>query len=195
LENPLALGLRRPRPPGAARLIYTPEEAAHLLRLTKHTNEAGHWALSLFGGLRHCELSWLQSQRDPWQLFTTRIDLTGLPTRLNRRVVDILPVLSAWLVWMKDHGVPFQPPNHFAKLRLTRAAVLAPRFNGPPPDTRVHAMARRTYVSYRLALTTSSYVRVADDTGVTERLLRSRFSLLVTRAEAEHYFSLRPSAV
>ena len=54
-------------------------------------------------------------------------------------------------------------------------------------------MARRSYISYRLALTGVSYANVSDESGATERLLRSEYYRKVSKEEAERYFSLKPA--
>ena len=99
----------------AAGLIYTPGEAKHILRLTKDTDEVGFWALSLFGGLREYELQRIQMRKHPWEVIDFKrgmTDLSDTPTACHRRLVSILPVLAAWLRWMKARDFPFHPPNH-----------------------------------------------------------------------------------
>ena len=209
LENPLAGAMRRPVVKKAAGLIYTPGEAKHILRLTKDTDEVGFWALSLFGGLREYELQRIQMRKNPWEVVDFKrgmIDLSDTPTACHRRLVSILPVLAAWLHWMKARDVPFHPPNHWEKFRTTRATVLAHRFPSAakPRERRlspqfqgkkVYSMARRSYVSYRLALTGSSFAHVAEGSGITERLLRSDFTRKVAREEAQEYFGLKPKCI
>ena len=209
LENPLSQAMGRPRVRKAAGLIYTPEEAAHLLRLTRHTAEVGFWALSLFAGLRRSELQQIHKQPDPWRVIDRKrgvIDLSNKPWVANRRIITILPVLSAWLDWMKAHDVPFFPRNHFEKFRLTRAAILAHRYATPAAaaegrqgltidGTKVYAMARRSYISYRLALTGVSYAHVSEEAGTTEQLIRSEYYRKATKEEAQRYFSLKPNRV
>ncbi len=211
LENPLSSGVSRPRSKAAARLIYTPEEAAHILRLTKTTDEIGFWAVSLFAGLRDCELQRLQKQPDPWQVIDlTRglIDLTRAPFAYasNRRTITLLPAALAWLRWMKARDIPFYPLNHWEKFRITRATVMASRYATPAAaaagrqgliigEKKVYAMARRSYISYRLALTGVSYANISDESGTTERLLRSEYYRKASKEEAERYFSLKPNSV
>ena len=56
-------------------------------------------------------------------------------------------------------------------------------------------MAWRSYVSYRLALTGTSFAHVAEGYGITERLFRSDFTRKVTREEAQEYFGLKPKGI
>ncbi len=114
-------------------MVATPEEAAHILRLTESTDEAGFWAVSLFAGVRDCELQRLQRQPDPWRVVDFRrgqIDLSRAPIAYasNRRIIKLLPVTLTWLRWMKARGVPFHPLNHGQKFRVTRATVMASRY-------------------------------------------------------------------
>ena len=209
LENPLSGAMRRPQVRKAAGSIYTPEEAAHLLRLTKHTEQVGFWALSLFAGLRKRELEKIQRHPDPWRVIDLKcgvIDLSNEPWAAHRRIITILPVLSAWLGWMKAHDVPFLPPNHYEKFHVTRNAVLAHRGATPPSATegrpdqtsdekKVYSMARRSYISYRLALSDGSYARVSEEAGTAEQFVRSDFYRKSTKEEAQKYFSFKPNRV
>jgi len=209
LENPLSQAMGRPRVQKAAGLIYTPEEAAHLLRLTKLTEQVGFWALSLFAGIRKCELERIQKDPDPWRVIDLKrglIDLSNVGWAAHRRIIKILPVLSAWLGWMKARDIPFLPTNHYEKFHITRNAVMAYRQATAPSDeegssgeasggTKVYAMARRSYISYRLALTGASRARVSEDAGTTEQFVRSDFYRKVTKEEAKRYFSLKPNRV
>lgn len=211
LENPVANGVHRSKPRAAARLIYTPDEAAHILRLTKDTDEVGFWAVSLFAGLRDSELQRLQRQANPWQIVDLEhgvMDLTKAPFAYasNRRLIKLLPVAISWLKWMKCRDIPFYPLNHWEKFRVTRATVLASRYASAAAaaasrsgfilnEKRVYAMARRSYISYRLALTGASYAHISDEAGATERLLRSEYYRKASKDEAERYFSLKPNRV
>jgi hypothetical protein len=209
LENPVAAALPRPiikRPPG---LIYTPEEAAEILKATKDNDQIGFWAMSLFAGLRVDELRNIQKLPIPWSVIDFRkgvIDLRGTQTQQFARLVTIQPVLGSWLQWIKTKNVPFFPLNHWDKLRVTRATVLANRraLSGTGgsrrpafsvPGRRVCSIARRSYISYRMALTGVSYAHVAEDSGTTENLLRTEYYRKATKEEAERYFSLTPKSL
>jgi len=58
---------------------------------------------------------------------------------------------------------------------------------------KVDALARRSKISYRLALTGASYAHVSDEAGATERLLRSEYYSKASKEDAEKYFSLKPT--
>jgi len=80
---------------------------------------------------------------------------------------------------MKVRGVPFYPLNHWEKFRVPGATV----------------MARRSYISYRIALSGASYAHVSDEAGTTGRLLRSEYYRKASKEDAERYFSLKPASV
>ena len=56
-------------------------------------------------------------------------------------------------------------------------------------------MARRSYISYRLALTGVSSAHISDESGTIERLLRSAYYRPASSAEAERSFSLKPNRI
>lgn len=208
-ENPVPLALRRPQQREAARLIYTPEEAAEILRKVKHTDEAGFWALSLFAGLRTHEIKRLNALPDPWALIDLRrgvIDLSGSKIVSGRRVIPISVCLAAWLRWVRARGLRFMPSNPWPKFRRVRAIALAARYQDDNHATagghgrsidgkKVYAMARRSYMSYRVALDGASYVELTDEVGTSEVFLRTKFYRKASRADALRYFALSPSIV
>jgi hypothetical protein len=161
----------------------------------------------LFARLREFELPRLQKQPNPWRVIDRKrgvIDLSNEPCASHRRLTTILPVLSAWLRWMNSHAVPFHPLNHWEKFRLTRATVLAHRYATPAAvgrqgltihGTKVYSMARRSYISCRLALTGVSCVHVSEPAGTTERFVRAEFYRKAAKEEARKYFSLMPKRV
>ena len=56
-------------------------------------------------------------------------------------------------------------------------------------------MARRSYISYRLALSDGSYARVSEEAGTAEQFVRSDFYRKSTKEEAQKYFSFKPNRV
>lgn len=208
-ENPVPLALKRPTGREAARLIYTPDEARRILREVKYTDQIGFWSLSLFAGLRGHEIQRLNALPHPWDIIQLKrgvIDLSGTPVVSGRRVIPILPVLHAWLTWVRARRVPFYPSNHWEKFRMVRAIAIGHRYSNPAEAAAgrqgrsiqgkaVYAVARRSYVSYRLALDGASYVEISDEVGNSEQFLRTHFYRKASTAEAKRYFALTPAAV
>jgi len=157
LENPLLKATYRPKKRKDARLIFTPDETRQILSAVKNTDQAGFWALSLFAGMRAREIMWLQEQPAPWKLVDRRrgvIDLSGYEAVWQRRRIPILPVLRAWLDWIKAFEVPFCPPNHWNKFKALRASVLPHRCpgsisasQGKSAPAKITAMARRSFIA------------------------------------------------
>ena len=99
--------------------------------MTKNSDQIAFWTLSLFAGMRRHEIERLHTHPSPWKVIDLKrgiIDLTDEPCARNRREITILPVLRAWLSWIKAFEVPFYPPNHWEKFRLVRASVLGHRY-------------------------------------------------------------------
>lgn len=207
LRNPVT-EVVAPKRKQAARLIFTPEEAAEIMRRVRETDAAGYWALSLFAGLRASELRRIQQQPAPWRVVDwdrETIDLAHAPFAYgqNRRSVALVPSALEWLRWMQREGKPFYPVNYWEKFRQVRAQIMASRYPSELAaraaghgrefqGMKVYAMARRSYVSYRLALEGVSYAHVSDQVGMSEHLLRSDYYRKASQAEAERYFQIRP---
>lgn len=211
LRHPFGEGARPPARKPSARVIFTPEETATILRSSLERDTVGYWALSLFAGLRACELKCLQELVDPWAVVDWKlgtIDLSAprLAARQNRRKLTLVPCALAWLKWMKERNVPFFPSNSWEKVGRMRARILAGRTasittakaHGCELDGQlVYSMARRSYLSYRLALEEGGPIGsalVADQVGLTERLLKADYSGKASRAEAIRYFALQPNS-
>jgi hypothetical protein len=62
-------------------------------------------------------------------------------------------------------------------------------------DPRYYTIARRAYLSHRLALPMASYADVAREAGHNEIVLRRFYESRVTTREAREYFALTPSRV
>ncbi|MBA4135849.1 MAG: hypothetical protein C0518_00870 [Opitutus sp.] len=220
LRHPFGEGARPPPRKPSARVIFTPEETATILRSSLERDTAGYWALSLFAGLRACELQRLQELADPWAAVDWKqgtLDLSSprVAARPNRRKLKLVPCALAWLRWMKERNVPFFPANSWEKVGRMRARILAVRTASSAAGSvgtglqkkahglelngqLVYGMARRSYLSYRLALEEggpTGSALVADEVGLTERLLRADYAGKAARAEALRYFALAPKAL
>jgi integrase len=200
-SHPVFLAMRKPLRPKSERCIFTPKETREILRQSKDTPDIGYWALALFAGLRTQEIRWLHDHRDPWSVIrkgTGVIDLRDQPPKSSPRIVPILPVLRPWLAWMRKRDVPFLPLDHWKVRRGLKLAVLTARFGSVAgsrsgEQVRFYNMARRTYISYRLALPGASYAEVSNDVGNSELILRKFYAQRASRAEAQRYFSLTPN--
>ena len=194
--NPVFLAMNRPARPRPERCIYTPDEAAAILRRTRETDQFGYWAVALFAGLRTSEIRWLEEHPDPWSLVRCGvIDLRDQPPKSYPRVVPIPPVLVPWLERMLRRSVSFMPANHWVVRERVKRSALEARYTNStasPEQSRFHNMPRRSCICYRLALPGASYAEVCHDMGNSEQVLRSHYARRVSRDEAERYFSLTP---
>lgn len=207
--NPLPLALKRPTTKAGARLIFTPEEAEYILRETMETDQIGFWVLALFAGLRNTEIEWIHRHRTPWRIIDLRhrrINLSEFPTKTSRRVIPIPRALRSWLNWVRARQVPLYPPSFWERFRVVRAKVLGPRYASDDREAAghggrnfegkaVYAMARRSYMSYRVALAGASFREVSDEIGNTETFIRSHFYRKATPEDARRYFGLAPRVV
>ena len=197
-ENPLPQALSKPNRIPSAALVLTPGEARAILRAAKHTDQVGFWVLGLFAGLRTQEIRRLQEYPDPWSLvrMSSRvIDLPNEVAKVHSRRIPILPVLGAWLKWVRRRDVPFFPKNHYVKCRRLRNAVMQERCD---PMTARHRetkpnvkapiwafnVARRSYISYRLARPGANYAAISDEVGNSESVIRAHYARHVTAAAA-----------
>lgn len=145
-------------------------------------------ALGAFAGLRTAEIHRLE-----WQ----DIDLHGGHIVVGkqkaktgqRRIVPILPALMAWLV----------------ETQAKTTGPVIPRYSGDAPLLRAFRQAleplkvglvrnglRHSYASYRLA-DVQSADQVALEMGNSPRKLFQNYRELVTKAQAERWFSVMPA--
>jgi hypothetical protein len=207
-ENLVASALQRPYVQTRPGPIFTVPETATILAHVKHTDQVLFWTLSLFAGLSRNELELWQRAEDPWRAIDMRCRLITLtpPVAVAPRTIRMQPNLAAWLHWIRPRGVPFYPANHYDKYRITRALALGHRYkNAAEAEAGKHGrrvegraavgMARRSFISYRLALSGASFAEVADEVVRHEVHLKTRFYRKTTPEEAEKYFRLGPRAV
>lgn len=206
-DNPVKLAQRRPQAPTPGRFIFTPAETRLLLRRAKFTPEIGFWAIALFAGLRVTEIKRIHHHPDPWSLLnlrTNQIEISRAVGKTRARLVPIRPVLRQWLKWIQFKHYPIYPPNQRDKCRWVRAIAAHRQENAPAfvpagtaagRDPRYYNIARRSYLSHRLALPLASYADVAREGGHNEIVLRRYYERRVTAREAREYFALTPSRV
>ncbi len=205
-DNPVKLAQKQPKSVVPGRFIFTPAEARELLHRAKFTPEIGFWVLALFAGLRATEIKRIQQRPDPWSLInldTGMIEITRQTAKTRARLIPIRPVLRQWLRWVRFRNYPLYPPGQRDKCRWVRVVIAHRREqtpedfpNGPgQKDHRFYNIARRSYLSYRLALPEASYAQVADEAGNNEWVLRKYYQRRATRKEALQYFGLTPRRV
>lgn len=206
LENPVPRDMKQPKSEAPSRFIFTPAEARRFLKRIKHTSDIGFWALAMFSGLRAGEIRRIALHPSPWSLIrldTGVIEVTSQLAKTRGRLVPIQPVLRQWVKWIKFRKAPLYPPNHRDRCRWVRA-ILADRLGEPlegelgspgQKDQRFFNIARRSYLSYRLALPGSSLTKVSEEAGNSEVILRRFYDRRATAAEARQYFALTPYRV
>jgi len=209
IDNPVSAAMNKPNVQGGEIHIFTPAEAKIVLRKTKFTDQIGYWALALFGSMRTEEIEQLSRHPDPWRVIRQDLGVIDLPdaiTKTGARTIAILPVLNAWLKWIKARKVPFFPRNHWEKYRTVRDTALAERLRrwqahqkDLPLEKRQEPnfdnMARHSCLSFRLALPGASYAEVSDEAGNSETIIRKHYRRKATAEQARQYFSLTPTRV
>ena len=208
-ENPLPQALAKPKPPQGSTLVLTLAETRAILRNVKNTDQIGFWVLALFAGLRTEEIRRLQAHPARWSLVRLRslaIDLPDAVAKTHARIVPILPVLRPWLELVKEGGLPFFPASHYMKCRRLRNAVMEDRC-GPltahhratnpqvRPPLWAFNIARRSYISYRLACAGANYAELSNEVGNSEAMIRQHYYRRVSGQAARAYFSLTPDRV
>lgn len=208
-ENPVPLALSQPKPPRGSQLVFTPFEARRILRLARETDQLGFWVLALFAGLRTEEIRRLQRFAGRWDLVRLRSEVIDLPREVSKayaRRVPILPVLRPWLEIVAARRIPFFPPSHYVKCRRLRNRVLAPRTGALDEKSRrdqpeghstrwAFNIARRTYISYRMASGDANYAELSHEVGNSEAMLREHYVRHVTKEDAKIFFALTPDQI
>lgn len=190
-ENPLLRAMPRPQRAPQPGKLYTPGDAAWILRRVKGTDQLGVWVLGLFGGIRHAEIRRLQAQPTPWTMIRLEAGVIDLPAAISKnrpRLVPISPVLRAWLEYLRRYRFPIYPRDCAKKMRRVRRLLT----QAGRPAAGSPNMARRSFISYRLALPGANYATVAAEAGNSEPMIRNYYRCRVTREAAQEYFSLGP---
>jgi len=187
-EYNIAASIPRPTAEDAEPEIFTPEQAARLLEHAAEYDLLPYIAIGLFAGLRSAELLRLD-----WSAvkLAERSIIVGaaVAKKRSRRVVEINDTLAAWLpACAKSKGavVPLDS-NRTLYARLKKLATAAGLKAWPDNGLR-HSCA-----SYSLALTGDA-VRVAYQLGNSADMIHRHYKALVTKADADRFFALRPTA-
>ena len=178
--------ITRPTPEAGEPGIFTVEQAARLL---EHADEVGllpYIAIGLFAGIRSAEL--LRLDWSAVKLSERAIVVgAGIAKKRSRRVVEISNTLAAFLsVCGKTRGLVVDVPDFRKALNaLAKSAdVKAWPQNG----------LRHSFASYHLAAYNDT-VRTAFLMGHSNpRIVHDHYKALVSKADAERFWALRPAA-
>jgi len=162
------------KPPG----ILTPEDAKRLLNGCRQHDPGlvAIVAVQLFAGLRPSE-----AQRLVWsEIKPGLIEVTASKSKTRqRRLVEVVPNLAAWLAL----GGELPAKNYGKRLRAVRAAIKLKWSSD---------CMRHSFASYLLAKTQNAD-KVSHELGhASTQMLFAHYRELVTPADAEDYFNLRP---
>lgn len=187
-EYNVAASIPRPTAEDSEPEIFSAEKAARLVEHAAEYDLLPYVAIGLFAGLRSAELLRLD-----WSAvkLTERTIIIGanVAKKRSRRVVEISDTLAAWLPTCARHKGLIVELNDQRTLykRLAELATAAGLTKWPDNGLR-HSCA-----SYSLALTGDA-VRVAYQLGNSADMVHRHYKALVTKIDAERFFSLRPTA-
>ena len=164
--------------------IFTPKELASLLRAAK-PELIPYLVLGAFAGLRTAETQRLDWSDLKLERGFVEVGRDKAKTR-SRRLVPVLPALSAWLQPLRQTEGPVVPYANIAKQVgwLSRDASIEWKHNG----------LRHSFISYRLAEVQSAD-RVALEAGNSPMMLFRHYRELVTPTDAAEWFAIRPVPV
>jgi integrase len=187
-ENNIPASIPRPDAEDGEPEIFTVEQAVRLLEHAADYDLLAYVALGLFAGLRSAEINRLD-----WSnvKLAERSIIIGaaVAKKRSRRVVEINDTLTVWIAGCaKTKGlvVPLDS-NRTLYARLAKLAKAAGLDHWPDNGLR-HSCA-----SYTLALTGDA-VRVAYQLGNSADMIHRHYKALVSKAEAERFFAMRPAA-
>jgi integrase len=192
-ENTVARAGEKPLPDGGHGQLYTPAEARAILTIAWATDQLGFWVLSLFAGMRTCEIQRLEGHPERWLLVRLAEGVIEIPAayaKNRRRVIPMNRPLKAWLHIIKARDLPFYPRNALEKVRRVRREVLAK--SRAVPVCRTFNMGRRSYINYSLAQPGASYAEVAAAAGNSEPVIRKYYRRHLRCEDAQAYFALTP---
>ena len=186
-ENNLVTSIPRPNAEDSEPSIFTVEQAARLLEHPGKYDLLGYIGIGLFAGLRSAELLRLDWSNIKLAERSIIVGATVAKKR-SRRVVEINETLAAWLPLCAKSKGPVVPleSNRTLYARLAKLGNEA-SLEGWPDNGLRHSCA-----SYSLALTGDA-VRVAYNLGNSADMIHRHYKALVTKADAERFFALRPA--
>lgn len=162
--------------------IFTPAELTALLTAAK-PEMLPYLALGAFAGIRTAEIARLD-----WSAVQLERGFVEIGTKLaktrSRRLVPVPPAMAAWLAPIRKPSgavMPFASPAKQV-VWLAEAAGVKWKHNG----------LRHSFVSYRLAQL-QDVAKVALEAGNSPAMVFQHYRELVTPAEAEAWFGIRPT--
>lgn len=186
-EYNVAASIPRPSAEDSEPGIFTAEQAARLLEHAEKHDLLPYVAIGLFAGLRSAEI-----QRLDWSnvKLAERVIIVGsdVAKKRSRRVVEINDTLAAWLAVCSQPKGAVMPldSNRTLYKRLAKLATDAGLASWPDNGLR-HSCA-----SYSLAACGDA-VRVAYQLGNSADMVHRHYKALVTKADADRFFGLRPA--
>lgn len=180
----LAEKVSRPMPEDKEPGIFRPEQAASVLEHAPEFDLLTYVALGLFAGLRATE-----TQRLDWSAVRLgeRSIIIGaeVAKKRTRRVVEINDTLADWLApYVKERGPVVDPINQRKRLDSLKAKVKIE----PWPENGL----RHSFGSYHLAAYGDAIKTAAQMGHRDPGVLHAHYKALVTKAEAERFWALRP---
>jgi integrase len=165
--------------------ILSVEQCARLLEHASEFDLSPYVALGLFSGLRASEL-----ERMDWskvklgeRVITVNASVSKVRSRRN---VEINDTLFAWLSPSAKRIGPVLNPVNFLERR--RSLAKAAGITDWP-----HNALRHSFGSYHLAIHNDD-TKTAFQMGNSPTIVHRHYKALVTRADAERFWALRPSA-
>jgi integrase len=163
--------------------IFPVDEARRLLEHADGYGLLPYVSIALFAGLRNAEL-----QRLEWSAvkLSERSIVVGAKVAKKRgqRVVDINDTLASWLVPNIRSSGPVTPRGYRLLPRLeklAKAVKVVWKKNG----------LRHSFCSYHLAMFGDS-IQTAYQAGNSADMIHRHYKALVTKADAERFWALRP---
>ncbi len=180
-ENP-ANAVEAPIPGQSQIGIHTPEQVSAILEMARRhdLNVMRALAVRYFAGLRASEAALLQESEIHRGESLIEVTSSKSKTR-SRRLVTILPVLSAWL----DVGGSLPLHNVDNRMMLFVRALKAEGIPWP------NNAPRHSFCSYHLAAFESAS-KTALSAGHSEQMLFQHYRALVSKAEAERFWNCYP---
>ncbi|MCI0541975.1 MAG: tyrosine-type recombinase/integrase, partial [Verrucomicrobiales bacterium] len=166
--------------------IFTPAEMSRMLQAASDDFRPC-LAIAAFSGIRSAEIERLQwsdvnlNNGEPFIKIVAGKAKTG-----SRRIVPVIPSLSAWLSPVAVKSGKVWPHGHayfYEQMREVSKACRVP--------WKRNAL-RHSFISYRLAEIRDA-ARVALEAGNSPKMIFQHYRELVTAEEAKEWFSIRPA--